>query len=92
MQALFLFAFATRLVSALQLTEPAGESTLLKGQTYDVSWSSVSSDPSSFTIFVVNYATYPPVAVKLASNVQTSAGSASVTIPCDIRTDGGFQM
>lgn len=92
MRAWFLVALAVQLVSAIQMTEPAAGVTLNKGQTITVKWTSVVTDPTSFNIFVVNYITYPPVAYKLADNVQTSAGQATVTLPCDIRTDVGFQI
>jgi hypothetical protein len=92
MQPLLLLALVARLVLALQLTAPGGSAILSKGQTVTVSWNSVTTDPTSFGLFLVNYVTYPPLAIEVASDVQTSAGSIQVTIPCDIRTDSGFQM
>ncbi len=92
MRSLSLFALAAPLVSALQLTRPASGSHLEKGESYAVSWTSVSTDPTRFNIYIVNYSSYPPVAVKVASNVQRSAGSIKVTVPCGVRDDAGYQL
>ena len=93
MQALIFFiAFAMWAVSAIRLTDPVSGSTHNKGQNITIAWSSVSSDSTSFSLFVVNYNTHPTIAHLLASNVSTSLGSITAAIPCSIRTDSGFEM
>ena len=39
----------------------------------------ISTDPSSVDIYLVNNAVFPPVSKKLGSDVETSAGSFTVT-------------
>ncbi len=94
MRFLSLFALMAPLVSALQLTEPTAGSHLVKGESYRVSWTSVNTDPTSFDLFLVNYVSYPPFADRVASNVQTSAGSIHVTIPNGVHVipGAGFQL
>jgi len=61
--------------------------------TQTVSWSSVSSDPSSFTISLVNMAVYPNTNDVLQQNVLTSSGSATVNAPSSGWPTGqGFQI
>ncbi len=92
MRAQLLLAVEAQLVSAIEITEPSSGSIFAKGQPNIVEWDSVSSDPSTFNLFIVNYVTYPPLSIKLASDVQTSTGSIPVAIPCDMRSDNGFQI
>src|SRR5690242_18479534 len=46
MRVLPLFALAAPLVSAIQFLEPIANSTLKRGNTYSVKWSSVDTDPA----------------------------------------------
>ena len=92
MRVLSLFALAAPLVSAIQFSEPASNSTLRKGQTFDLKWDSVDTDPASFSIFLVNFVTWPPFYTQVASDVETSAGEREVTVPCDLDSSYGFQL
>ncbi len=89
---IFFIAFAMRVVSAIRLTAPVSGSTHNKGQDITIAWSSVGSDSTNFSLFVVNYNTHPTIALLLASNVSTSLGSITAAIPCSIRSDNGFEM
>jgi len=92
MRLLSFFALAAPLVSAIQFTEPTSNSTLKKGETYNVKWASVDTDPSKFSIFLVNFVDWPPFYTQVASDVPTSAGEHQVTVPCDVSSSWGFQL
>ncbi|KAL2137271.1 hypothetical protein VTI74DRAFT_5002 [Chaetomium olivicolor] len=92
MRVLSLLALAAPLVSAIQFEEPIANSTLKKGETYSVKWSSVDTDPTTFSIFLVNFVDWPPFYTQVASDVQTSEGEHQVTVPCDVNTSWGFQF
>jgi hypothetical protein len=57
-----------------------------------VQWSSVDTDPTDFSILLVNFANYPPFYVDLAPDIPTSAGQQVITIPCDVASLNGYQM
>ena len=92
MRFLSLFALAAPLVSAIQFQEPYANSTLKKGETYSVKWSSVDTDPTVFSIFLVNFVDWPPFYTQIASDVPTSEGEHEVTVPCDVNSSWGFQL
>ncbi|AEO53687.1 hypothetical protein MYCTH_2295362 [Thermothelomyces thermophilus ATCC 42464] len=92
MRVLPLFALAAPLVSAIQFLEPVANSTLIKGETYRVTWSSVDTDPTKFSIYLVNFVDWPPFYIQVASDVPTTAGEHEVTVPCDVNTSWGFQF
>ena len=92
MRVLSLFALAAPLVSAIQFAEPVSNSTLKKGETYSVKWSSVDTDPTTFSLFLVNFVDWPPFYTQVASDVQTSEGEHKVTVPCDVNSSWGFQL
>lgn len=60
MRFLSLFAVAAPLVAAIEFTSPAANSTLTKGSTYDLTWTSVDTDPEKFSIYLVNFVDWPP--------------------------------
>ncbi|KAB5578729.1 Ser-Thr-rich glycosyl-phosphatidyl-inositol-anchored membrane family-domain-containing protein [Coniochaeta sp. 2T2.1] len=92
MRVLSLLALASG-VAAVQFTSPTANSTLTKGSNVEVTWSSVDTDAESFSIFLVNFKNWPPFYQQLTSGeVETSAGSASVRIPCDIDSSYGYQF
>ncbi|KAL2157973.1 hypothetical protein VTH06DRAFT_4782 [Thermothelomyces fergusii] len=92
MRAFPLFALAAPLVSAIQFLEPIANTTLTKGETYRVTWSSVDTDPTKFSIYLVNFVDWPPFYTQVASDVPTIAGEHEVTVPCDVNTSWGFQF
>lgn len=92
MRVLSLFALAAPLVSAIQFQEPYANSTLKKGETYSVKWSSVDTDPTVFSIYLVNFVDWPPFYTQVASDVPTSEGEHEVTVPCDVNSSWGFQL
>ncbi|KUI59152.1 Serine/threonine-rich protein adg2 [Cytospora mali] len=92
MRFLSLVALAAPLVSAIQFTNPAANSTLTKGSVFDLQWSSVDTDPTAFSVYLVNFVNWPPFYTPLAVDVETSAGEASVRVPCDVDSSYGFQF
>jgi hypothetical protein len=92
MRAFTLLALAAPLVSAIEFTSPAYNSTLEKGQSYSVKWDSVDTDPTTFSIYLVNFVDWPPFYTQLASDVETSTGEYEVTVPCDVSSSWGFQL
>jgi hypothetical protein len=92
MRVLSLLALVAPLVSAIQFREPVLNSTLAKGETYNVKWDSVDTDPSKFSIYLVNFADWPPFYTQVASDVETSAGQHDVTVPCAVASSWGFQL
>ncbi|CCC07836.1 hypothetical protein SMACR_01401 [Sordaria macrospora] len=87
-----LAALAAPLVSAIQFVEPAANATLHKGDTFDLKWSTVDTDPTDFSVYLVNFVNWPPYYAPLAYNVEPSSGELSVTIPCDIDSSYGWQF
>lgn len=81
-------------VSAYTVTSPTLNSTITKGTTIDVEWTSVDTDASTFSIYLVNFQTahWPPTVLSLAQDVPQSAGSQEVRIPCDVTSDYGWQI
>ncbi|KAA8577050.1 hypothetical protein EYC84_007062 [Monilinia fructicola] len=57
-----------------------------------LTWSSVDTDPSQFSIYLVNFKDWPPTVVSLAQNVPQEDKSIDVTIPCNLRSDYGWQI
>jgi hypothetical protein len=89
---LSLLALAAPLVAAIEFTDPAANATLTKGQNYDLTWSTVDTDPSLFSIYLVNFVNWPPYYQLLAENVETSSAAASVRVPCDVDNSYGYQL
>lgn len=92
MRFLSLIALAAPLVSAIEFTSPAANSTVTKGTKVDLAWSTVDTDPESFSIYLVNFVNWPPFYTPLAYDVETASGWAEVTVPCNIDNSWGYQL
>ncbi|KAK4209668.1 extracellular proline-serine rich protein [Rhypophila decipiens] len=92
MRAFSLIALAAPLVSAIQFTAPELNATISKGEKYTLTWDTVDTDPSSFSVFLVNFVDWPPSYTALATDLETAAGSAEVTVPCSTPSSYGFQF
>lgn len=64
--------------AALSITSPQKDQDVDLSEKTKVEWSSVSSDPSSFDIYLVKMNSYPPVNKLVAENVKTSDGSYTI--------------
>lgn len=80
------------MASAIQILAPSANSTHRAGEPAVVQWSSVDTDPETFSIYLVNFVNWPPSYVPLALDVPTAAHSASVDIPCDTNPSWGYQI
>ncbi len=85
-------ALAAPLVSAIAFTDPAENATVAKGADYELTWTSVDTDPSTFSIYLVNFVNWPPYYTPLALDIETSLGAYSVRVPCAADDSYGFQL
>ncbi|EFQ25969.1 developmentally Regulated MAPK Interacting protein [Colletotrichum graminicola] len=85
-------ALVAPLVSAIEFTSPSINSTVTKGSSYELTWKAVDTDPSAFSIFLVNFVNWPPSYTLLAENIETSAGAVSVDVPCSASNSYGYQF
>ncbi|KAH0433869.1 hypothetical protein CcaCcLH18_05621 [Colletotrichum camelliae] len=79
-------------VSAIEFTSPSLNSTVTKGSKYELSWDTVDTDPSVFSVYLVNFVNWPPSYTLLAQNIETASGAASVDVPCSAISSGGYQF
>ncbi|KAG2107837.1 hypothetical protein BD769DRAFT_123970 [Suillus cothurnatus] len=81
-----LATFAAPLVSALTLNAPTTASV---GDLVNVTWEATTSDPSSFSLYMVNTIFHNTFAI--ANNVQTSAGLYTLVLP-QAPLGGGYTL
>ncbi|KAL4924083.1 GPI anchored serine-threonine rich family protein [Aspergillus undulatus] len=79
-------------VAAIQVTEPKKGAEIDPSDSFTVKWDSVSTDVSSFDLYLVNNAVYPPVDKKIASDVETSDGSYTVDGISGLEDGHGYQV
>ena len=79
-------------MSAIAFTNPAANSTLIRGGDFNLEWTSVDTDPTTFSVYLVNFVNWPPFYTSLAQGVETSAGETTVRVPCDVDDSYGFQL
>lgn len=92
MRVLQVLALGAQLAAAISFSDPAENATLTRGGTFDLQWSSVDTDPTSFSVYLVNFVNWPPFYTPLDLGLETSAGEASVRIPCDVDDSYGYQL
>ncbi|KAL2848784.1 Ser-Thr-rich glycosyl-phosphatidyl-inositol-anchored membrane family-domain-containing protein [Aspergillus pseudodeflectus] len=80
------------LAAAISITEPSENSTYAAGSTVTVKWSTVDTDPSTFSLFLWNFVSWPPTYVPLAYDIPTTDESHTVQIPCDTNPEWGYQI
>lgn len=78
-------------VAGLSVDEPKKGAEIDASGSFDVKWSSVDSDPSSFDLYLVNNAIYPSVNKKIATGIDTSKGSYTVK-GVDVSAGHGYQI
>lgn len=89
---LALAALAAPLVAAMDFSSPAANSTVTKGKDFTLSWNTVDTDPTKFSIYLVNFVNWPPFYTPLAYNVETAAGQTKVKVPCSVDNSDGYQL
>ncbi|GIJ86642.1 hypothetical protein Asppvi_005534 [Aspergillus pseudoviridinutans] len=77
--------------AALSITSPQKDQDVNLSEKTKVEWSSVSSDPSSFDIYLVKMNSYPPVNKLVAENVKTSDGSYTID-GVSVDSGSGYQV
>lgn len=92
MRFLQVLALGAQLAAAISFSDPAENATLTRGATFDLTWSSVDTDPTAFSVYLVNFVNWPPFYTALDLGLETSAGAASVRIPCDVDDSYGYQL
>lgn len=78
--------------SAYTVLSPTADAAIEKGKSTSVSWTSVDTDASDFSIYLVNFQAWPPIVISLAQDVPQAAGSIDVHIPCDVSSSAGWQI
>jgi hypothetical protein len=79
-------------VAALSVTSPGQGAVVDLTKSYSVTWTSVNTDQTSFNIVLVNQQVNPSVNINVASNVQTSAGSFSISGLSGVTPGNGYQF
>ncbi|KAL3496145.1 Ser-Thr-rich glycosyl-phosphatidyl-inositol-anchored membrane family-domain-containing protein [Aspergillus germanicus] len=77
---------------ALKVTEPKKNVEIDPSSSFTVKWDSVNTDPTSFDLYLVNNAVYPPVDKKIATDVDTSDGSYTVDSISGLADGPGYQI
>ncbi|BCS05568.1 GPI anchored serine-threonine rich family protein [Aspergillus luchuensis] len=86
------FITLSSLAAAISITEPALNSTYAAGSTITVNWTTVDTDPTTFSLYLWNFVYWPPSYVPLAIDIPTSDLSYPVQIPCDTDPEWGYQI
>lgn len=92
MRSFSLLALAAPLASAIQFSSPTVNSTLTRGSTFDLQWSSVDTDPDAFSVYLVNFVNWPPYYAPVSYDIDATTGAASVHVPCDVDPSYGYQL
>ncbi|PWY74938.1 hypothetical protein BO83DRAFT_416758, partial [Aspergillus eucalypticola CBS 122712] len=79
-------------VGALEVTSPKKGEDIDVSSSFTVTWDSVSTDPTTFDLYLVNNAVYPTVDKKVASDVETSKGSYTVSGLSGVTDGSGYQI
>lgn len=77
--------------SALQVTYPGKDAKLDLTKDNKIEWNSVSTDPSTVDIYLVDNSVYPTVNTKIASGVDTSKGSYTFDLK-GVKAGSGYQI
>lgn len=80
------------LVQGISFTTPAASDAVTKGGDLTATWTSVDTDPSVFSLYLWNFAQWPPYYEGLAYGVDTAAGQATVRVPCLVGNGEGWQL
>lgn len=64
----------------------------LKGDTVNVTWDTVATDPETFSLYLWEFVNYPPTYELVAYNVDTETKHATFKIPCNITSSSNWQL
>lgn len=65
---------------------------IVKGDTLNVTWDTVSTDPKNFSLYLWEFAAYPPAYELVAYNVDMEAEQATFKVPCNIKSSPDWQL
>lgn len=80
------------LVQGIAFTSPAPSDVVTKGSEVTAKWTTVDTDPSVFSLYIWNFAAWPPYYEGLAYGVDTAAGEVTVRVPCHVDAGAGWQF
>ncbi|KAK2598836.1 hypothetical protein N8I77_012221 [Diaporthe amygdali] len=87
------------LVNAIRFSYPTSADyayrtnlTFTKGDTVDVTWNIVDTDPKSFSLYLWEFEAFPPTYELVAYNVDTEAKQSSFTVPCRLNASPNWQL
>ena len=89
---LSVFLLIVPFAAGIQFTSPAGGESFTQGEGVTVEWTSVDTDPSTFSLYLWNFANFPPFYELLLFNTETSTGTTIVSLPCGIVASDQYQM
>lgn len=64
----------------------------VKGDTVNVTWDTVSTDPKKFSLYLWEFVAYPPAYELVAYNTDTEAKQATFQVPCHIKSSSDWQL
>ncbi|KAK7747445.1 hypothetical protein SLS53_001700 [Cytospora paraplurivora] len=85
-------AIIPTLVQGISFTSPNSSDSFTKGGDITAKWTSVDTDPETFSLYIWNFEAWPPYYEGLAYGLDTTAGEATVRIPCHIDNGDGWQL
>lgn len=87
------------LVNAIRFSYPTSADyayrtnlTFTKGDTVDVTWNIVDTDPKSFSLYLWEFEAFPPTYELVTYNVDTEAKQSSFTVPCRLNASPNWQL
>jgi len=88
----FAISLFVSMTSAIHILAPGSNATLIKGETQSISWSAVNTDPSTFSLYLVNFIYWPPTLYQLKRDIPTTDRTVQFMVPCDIQQEDGWQL
>lgn len=92
-------AISSRLAQAIRFSYPQSadnahsvDLSFVKGDTVNVTWNTVSTDPKKFSLYLWEFVAYPPAYELVAYNVDTEAKHATFKVPCNITSSANWQL
>lgn len=65
---------------------------IVKGDTVNVTWDTVPTDPKKFSLYLWEFVAYPPAYELVAYNIDTEAKQATFKVPCHIKSSSDWQL
>ncbi|KAL1849398.1 hypothetical protein Daus18300_013280 [Diaporthe australafricana] len=92
-------ALSSPLAQAIRFSYPASADnaystniSFSKGDVANVTWDVVNTDPKKFSLYLWEFAAFPPTYELVAYNVDTETKQATLTIPCHVNSSPNWQF